>query len=158
MRKKKENKMEFEPSLDKMQECFVKFNRLYFGNKLPMPKFLKESPSNPFLGSTGYSGPGDGNCNIKINFSKKIPWTQELFEDVMLHEMVHLYLTVRYWVGRWIPFTHFHILSLFWLKVKWLNLRYGLNISAYYGNKELGELRAYCKKLEERKKKKPKVR
>lgn len=71
---------------------FKKYNMLYFENKLRTPKF------STFIGKTAL-GEFFYNDNTKlyvISIARNVDWTEEGLRNVMVHEMIHYYLKIKY--------------------------------------------------------------
>ncbi len=111
-----------------IKQEFIKYNKMYFENKLPMPQFWKMKPEQPFF--AGCAELPNKKYAIGFNYNKRIKWTEDLFKNVLLHEMIHLYIDVNYKIGKWLPFHH---CWPFWFVMKRLNKKYGLNIKCNDG-------------------------
>lgn len=78
------------------QDCFARFNDLCFNGVLPaVPMVLTSATS--FLGKLRYSKVGrrlmgTRNVDFQIRLSSEFDLTAEEWEDVIIHEMIHLYI------------------------------------------------------------------
>ena len=78
------------------QDCFARFNDLCFNGVLPvLPMVLTSATS--FLGKLRYSKvgrrlTGTRNVDFQIRLSSEFDLTAEEWEDVIIHEMIHLYI------------------------------------------------------------------
>ena len=76
-----------------MMDEFVKCNRKYFDNTLPMPTFEIEHTFNTCADFTYTYFPSTKDVeNPIIRFTDYYEFTNEQFEDLMCHEMIHYYL------------------------------------------------------------------
>ncbi len=86
------------PTIDFIAERFDFFNKLCFCSKLPTPKFAISNAKsyagqlkfrkNPITGKA-VSHKGD---DFKITLSRRFDLPQEVVEDTLLHEMIHLFI------------------------------------------------------------------
>lgn len=100
---------------------FSRYNTLYFDDELPIPDFGMIHGFH----NLGYftATPSPKGCHVKIEISDFYDYTEEQYRDVLVHEMLHLYLFATGLdtkVNHGIEFQHM---------ADYLNLRYGLNIS-----------------------------
>lgn len=102
-----------------LKERFKEYNKLYFGNKLKMPKFYFLSSKLPY----GMCIRDKKQCDIWI--SKRIDWTDEFLKNILIHEMIHQYAYEVLHGWKYSPIQHgplFHFVR--WRLIK----RYGLEI------------------------------
>lgn len=72
---------------------FKEYNKLYFDNILPIPKF------STFIGRNSV-----GLCRFnkekrylnKISIARNVDWCEDIFKNVILHEMIHYFLGLTY--------------------------------------------------------------
>ena len=84
------------PTIADIQQIFYKFNELCFDGKLPLPR-IRLSMAKNYLGQLRYKTKKDGKGN-KVNYdfclciSKLHEMDQEKLEDVVIHELIHLFI------------------------------------------------------------------
>ena len=89
------------PTLPFIAEKFDTFNRLYFNNTLPRPTF-RLSNARTFLGKISYRRTYDfwhrrrRDENYTLAISQRYDLPEEEIEDVIIHEMIHLYISVNH--------------------------------------------------------------
>lgn len=72
-----------------IRQKFVEYNHLYFNNELPRCKFSVYNTKEE-LGL--YTRDSIWIARYPKNISKTAVWTEELFKEVLIHEMVHHYV------------------------------------------------------------------
>lgn len=77
------------PDIQFMQDSFRRFNAEIFGGELPVPAFLL-SNGRSFQGKCIFTRRGNTVCNPKIRLSICFDLPLREWEDVMIHEMLHL--------------------------------------------------------------------
>lgn len=81
------------PDLNFSKEAFNRFNVMIFGSMLPIPRFTL-TKARTFRGKLRYThGVGRraaGDLEIRLSLSFDLP--REEWEDVMIHEMIHLFI------------------------------------------------------------------
>ena len=105
-----------------LRRLFIEYNERYFGGRLQTPRFRLIREFGGIY--AGYRRDNDGCPLITFCYAKKVGWTEDLFKETLLHEMIHQYLD-KYWI---LFFDNcFHL--LFWQVVRiHLQVRYGLKI------------------------------
>lgn len=82
-----------------LQENFRKFNAKYFGDELPEPRF-RAGHSRTRLGSLSFKRKSTWGrvkyCDFTITLSNFYDQTEEQFQTVLLHEMIHLHISSRH--------------------------------------------------------------
>lgn len=103
---------------DNLRERHLRYNKLYFGNKLSMPTFHFLNNKRPF---------GQYRCSGEIWMSKRIKWTEPFLKEVLLHEMIHQYVhEVLHGIGFTLLIQH----GLRFHYIRWkLKRKYGLIIT-----------------------------
>ena len=77
-----------------LEDLFDKYNKLYFEGKLVKPQlatYWGESTMGIFNVSERH-----GKVRRKILIARNVRYTQEDFRDVLIHEMIHLYVDHLY--------------------------------------------------------------
>ena len=74
-----------------MSAKFDEYNELFFENKLPKPKVFGVSPKCFPMAFCHYRQRGKKTDAYKISLSKAYRWDKKLFQDVFVHEMIHIY-------------------------------------------------------------------
>ena len=102
-----------------LEDLFDKYNKLYFEEKLVKPQlatYLGESTMGIFNVSERH-----GKVRMKILIARNVRYTQENLRDVLIHEMIHLYVyqEIGPGYGHKKPFLD---------KMNELNAQYGLDI------------------------------
>lgn len=104
---------------EEVKKRYSEYNKLYFGNKLKMPKFYFLNSKLPY----GTCIRDKKQCDIWI--SKRIDWTDEFLKNILIHEMIHQYVYEVLHGWKYSPIQHgplFHF-------VRWKLIRkYGLTI------------------------------
>ena len=72
-----------------IRQKYVEYNHLYFNNELPRCKFSVYNTKEE-LGL--YTRDSIWIARYPKNLSKTAVWTEELFKEVLIHEMVHHYV------------------------------------------------------------------
>lgn len=72
-----------------IRQKYVEYNQLYFNNELPRCKFSVYNTKEE-LGL--YTRDSIWIARYPKNLSKTAVWTEELFKEVLIHEMVHHYV------------------------------------------------------------------
>ena len=72
-----------------IRQKYVEYNHLYFNNELPRCKFSVYNTKEE-LGL--YTRDSIWIARYPKNISKTAVWTEELFKEVLIHEMVHHYV------------------------------------------------------------------
>ena len=85
------------PTTKMMQEKFVTFNKMFFNNELEMPEF-KIARTKTAVGQCVTYIKTDAfgrryNHHYKISLSKMFKFTEQDICEVMIHEMIHLYIS-----------------------------------------------------------------
>ena len=70
---------------DLIEQSFIEYNKLYFGNKFPKTKFYILMKKRPF----GMCIRGKGECEIWIS---KFITDEKFFKNILIHEMIHQYV------------------------------------------------------------------
>ena len=106
-----------------IEKKFVDYNELYFECELPFPN-IKIIHSYKNLGiCTCKFDDYDNITEVTIGISDNYDFTEEQFDDVLLHEMIHYYLA---WTKQDVRLTH---KNEFKSMMKLFNELYGTNIS-----------------------------
>ena len=108
-----------------MPRIFWECNRLYFDQSLPTPRFGMMKKLNT-LARFEYQNNKKGKAPIKrqiILFSEYYDFDEETFKNLMVHEMIHYYLT---WNGVKTELDHG---KEFMAIANELNEKYGLNVT-----------------------------
>lgn len=87
------------PSLNFAKETFDIFNASVFNSSLPVPKF-RLSDARTFRGKLSYTRKtsllrGKINSDFIIRLSVRFDLPKEEWEDVMIHEMIHLHIAAK---------------------------------------------------------------
>ncbi len=78
-----------------LEKRFLEYNAMYFENKLPMCKFglMRKCDGE----GVGYFYMYDGKYPIiRIRSEKELVWNDDRLKRVMLHEMLHYYIALKY--------------------------------------------------------------
>ena len=77
-----------------IEERFDRYNDLYFGGKVTKPK--KFEVSTPIRNILGLTRPmynkNTGQYSAALHISRLYNWTDENLRDVIVHEMIHLFI------------------------------------------------------------------
>ena len=115
-----------------VEQHFIEYNKKYFNNVLPLPKFIVRNWKNDGLGGFLYNANGKGESRLRISKYPNIRgykyFSEEMFKDIILHEMVHYYICVLL-RGHFLCFPHGLRFKLMCLIMK---LKYGLTITINY--------------------------
>lgn len=75
-----------------LKERFNKYNELYFDGKLGSCSFFWMSPNQSIYGK--YIGqPTKNGLKSKIGVARNTMWTEENLKKLLVHEMIHMYIT-----------------------------------------------------------------
>lgn len=77
---------------DILKDLYRECNELYFGGVLGRCDFSLFSKMYPYLGSYCAKEDKQGKIKDKIWFGTSVKWNEELLRQVMVHEMVHMYI------------------------------------------------------------------
>ncbi len=113
---------------------FIEYNALYFNNELPVCKFSAYDTIDE-LGL--YTHNKIWIAKKPKNISSTAKWTEELFKNTLIHEMIHHYVST---IGNKKTFLSPHGLK-FRLKCWELKRKYGINIEIGIAIKRYGELK-----------------
>lgn len=93
-------------TIDFVRSAFTRFNVLCFGNRLPVPDRFVISNARTFLGrleyKNSYSPTGRliDHYGYTLKISGVVDMSQSLIEDVVIHEMIHLFIASTKQVDR----------------------------------------------------------
>lgn len=80
-------------NLDNMGDCFKKCNKEFFESKLPLPAFeVNHSYKNCAYFHFNFEWYGNKFFNPIIRFTDLYDFSEDMFIDIMCHEMIHYYL------------------------------------------------------------------
>ena len=83
------------PTLEYIRKKYPLFNQWYFGGKLPDVPIIMSNAAT-FLGKVDYTKKrtlhGIENCNFKMRFSNRYDISEDELIDIIIHEMIHLYI------------------------------------------------------------------
>ena len=72
-----------------LKKYYQRFNRIYFGNKLPdIPVKFEETARKGVVGETTFFG----SCPVRISISPNIRYWDKIVLQVLLHECAHVAL------------------------------------------------------------------
>lgn len=113
-----------------LKERFDKYNQMYFGGKLGKCSFFWELDNHGYrwYGTYVHYSTKTGEAQSKIGITRNVHWTEETLKELLVHEMLHMY--IRTVEGKW----HDGILGhgrRFRAHCRRLQRDYGLNIRAY---------------------------
>jgi len=121
------------PSIEYLEQHYKSYNDLYFDGTLPDVKF-KLVKAHSFLGKTQFKRAGGlfsrGYCDYQIKMSTSFDLEENELQDVLIHEMIHCYLT-----SKGIDIGHPHG-DNFKRIMNDINSRYGRNIRTRYKSKD----------------------
>ena len=129
-----------------LQERFDKYNQMYFGGKLGKCSFI-------WIPKGGYFGvyldciTKAKKIQSKIGITRNVHWTEETLKEILVHEMVHMY--IRTVEGK----RHDGIIChgrRFRAHCKRLKRDYGLNIKSYQEYEPINKKIAPPRKLWEK--------
>ena len=113
-----------------LTSLYQELNKKYFGGILGDVKFEVDSHFCVFASSVAtiftYKKPGGENMAI-IKFNTSFDWNEQNMRQILLHEMIHYYIFVKF--GRRLLFSHG--LPFIWIMMK-INRKYGENIKLYW--------------------------
>ena len=81
-------------NLSEVKSIFVKYNKLYFGNILPIPMFTTDNSIRSVAFFKAFKSKSNGKLfNSTIVVSKAFNFSNKAkLEDIILHEMIHYYI------------------------------------------------------------------
>ena len=82
-----------ELSKDGIKERFDRYNNQYFGGVLGTCSFFWLNAEPGFNGKYAEMCTSDGKVHSQIGINRKIHWTEEGFRDLLVHEMIHMYVS-----------------------------------------------------------------
>lgn len=75
-----------------LKEKFNEYNNLYFDNKLGKCKFYYFSKNTHFFGKYVDTINQKGEIINKIYIGQSTIWTEEKLKEILVHEMIHMYI------------------------------------------------------------------
>jgi len=110
-----------------LYELFDRYNKMYFNGELGKCKFYWLIAGDTY-GKYDFEEKKNGKSESRIGISRNVRWTDETLRDVMVHEMIHMYVTTV----EGIHFDGFLGHGRHFRKhMKRLNKTYGMNIKVY---------------------------
>ena len=76
-----------------LKERFNKYNQMYFEGKLGKCKFYWMSPNQNNYGKY-IAQPTKNGLVSKIGVARNTIWTEENLKELLVHEMIHMYITI----------------------------------------------------------------
>lgn len=75
-----------------LQKKFIEYNKLYFYNKLTNCKFYFFNKNIPFFGKYVDYITTKGILINKIYIGRNTIWTNEKLKEILIHEMIHMFI------------------------------------------------------------------
>ena len=107
-----------------LYELFDKYNKMYFNGELGKCRFYWLISGSTY-GKYNFETKKNGKIESRIGMSRNVRWTDETLRDVLVHEMIHMYVTTvegKHFDGLLGHGRHFR------KHMKRLNKTYGMNI------------------------------
>ena len=76
-----------------LKERFDHYNRLYFDGKLGKCDFFWLLSKPGFYGKYATSQDKNGKIKSKIGITRSVKWTEQSLKELLVHEMIHMYVT-----------------------------------------------------------------
>ena len=76
-----------------LKERFDKYNKLYFYAKLGKCDFFWLISEPGFYGKYATKRTKNGEIKSKIGITRSVKWTEESLKELLVHEMIHMYVT-----------------------------------------------------------------
>ena len=107
-----------------LYELFDRYNKMYFNGELGKCRFYWLIAGSTY-GKYNFETKKNGKIESRIGMSRNVRWTDETLRDVLVHEMIHMYVTTvegKHFDGLLGHGRHFR------KHMKHMNKTYGLNI------------------------------
>lgn len=123
-----------------MEMSFDAYNDEIFSNRLPTPRF-KAIHSTTYFGKFNTYRIGDYGKTVTICMSDMYLYTQVQFASIMVHEMIHYYLSMN-------GINSARHGKEFMEMAEWVNKNFGLNVTARINTSEYDRKPlTFCKRL-----------
>lgn len=107
-----------------IKELYKEYNHLYFDDLLPKTLSVYTGNKHAIASVVCVKDKKTKKIKVAMQFSDKYEWQKPMLRDIILHEMIHVYVFVK--VGH-LPYFRKHGIK-FKKKMKELNKKYGFNI------------------------------
>lgn len=78
---------------NEIRERFDRYNKQYFEGKLGKCDFFWLISGPWFYGKYAVQRTKDGKIHSKIGITRSVNWTEETLKELLVHEMIHMYVT-----------------------------------------------------------------
>ena len=82
-----------EISKNEIKERFDRYNKQYFWGKLGKCDFFWLISEPGFYGKYSEQRTKDGKIHSKIGITRSVLWTEDTLKELLVHEMIHMYIT-----------------------------------------------------------------
>ncbi|MBR4722853.1 MAG: SprT-like domain-containing protein [Muribaculaceae bacterium] len=82
-----------EVTKDGLKERFDRYNKLYFWGKLGKCDFFWLATGPGFCGKYAEKKAKNGKISSRIGITRSVRWTDETLKELMVHEMIHMYVS-----------------------------------------------------------------
>lgn len=85
------------PTIKDMEKCFIDCNAEFFHNRIKKPTFKLDKSKWEVAHTVYYPDKKRRKLEcVSITFSEMFDMTEDMFKDVMFHELIHIYLAQQF--------------------------------------------------------------